>query len=202
MSNKDYVLVIVTSDTCGHCTVFKNNERDPLLNRLENDPRLEVVEVDIINGDASVINNFHPMLRIYVGWFPEFILFKGNSWREHDQPLIGKIMGGFMEKKNVNGIETMKAEYDPNSGAKPTVENILDWINQTLPFGGAPPTSTGRYSSDEMSRVQGSSGTRTSSPRDQIRLPTYGSARRIEKNSRPGGVRMQFRHSQIDSTIN
>ena len=117
------VLVIVTSTTCGHCHDFKSQVRDDLVAKIRETGKVNVVETNFESATAAPGPEYHPSFVSYIGWFPEFILFTGDSWENHDSELKGEIMGGKMTDGKPEWVQ---------GGPRPTVDGITGWINEKL----------------------------------------------------------------------
>lgn len=118
------VLVILTSDTCGHCVIFRKGPRVDVLNALRDQDRVEIVEIHTNNSSGDLGAQNHPDLGSFIAWNPAFLLFTGESWGNHDTPLIGEILGGKKIGSEIRSILTNRPKHDVNG--------IVGWVNKTL----------------------------------------------------------------------
>lgn len=126
MASKKSVFVILTSSTCGHCQTFKSKYRDEVIKRVKDDGKVNFVEINFPTSNSVPGPEYHPDLVKYIGWFPEFIIFTGESWENHSIELIGSIMAG----KMVSGRPEFVQEE-----SRLDVDSIISWINKEVPSG-------------------------------------------------------------------
>lgn len=120
------VLVIVTKDPCGPCSLYKQKHRDNVIDELKKQNNVDIVEInpqatDNINVIAP---SYHNDLIRFMGWFPLFALFTGESWNNKDGSLSGEILGG----KMVNGALQSVTENRPGHD----VNGVVGWVNNAL----------------------------------------------------------------------
>lgn len=119
---KSHILVIFTATSCGACIKYKKIFRDDVLNKLISEGKVSIIEINFPTFNVVLGPEYHPQLKKYIGWFPEFVLFTNESWYNYSTDLIGYIMGG----RIVNG------EAKPEKPIAPNAENVSNWINRTI----------------------------------------------------------------------
>ena len=151
MSN--YIFVIITSDTCGHCTRFVSNHYTDLISRLKLVEGLEIIHIKLENGKYQHLpirmtkDHLH-LISDYVSWFPEFLLVNKNNWY-NNQELEGYVFNG----KINNSKDEMKVEQEPDQNlVKPiTSDKIMEWVTskvtQSMPKTSTQQSRTGILSS-------------------------------------------------------
>ena len=124
MASKKPVFVIITSSTCGHCQTFKTKYRDEVASRIKAEGKANLVEINFPTSNAVPGPEYHPNLVKYIGWFPEFVLFTGESWENHSIDLDGVIMAGAgWDDKGRPKFNQEESRLD--------VEGIISWVNNT-----------------------------------------------------------------------
>ena len=155
---KKSVFVIITSDTCHNCVRFKTDFRNDLLKKLEDSGKINVVEINYQTSQPIQDPNYHPDLSSYIGWFPEFILFTGESWEDRSSKLRGEIMYGNM----INGQPVISP-----GGPKFSVDGIFSWVEEKL--------SENLFKSSKIqSEVHNTNISQIPLPSSAINLPKYG----------------------------
>ena len=116
------VLIIVTSETCAHCVTYKKYYHYQVMDWVKQKKQVNLIELHLSDGLVRLAPEHHPDLKRYVRWFPQFLLFTGESWGNRQGKLDGIIMGGEM----VNGTpETVEEKMPPLNGS-----NIIRWATE------------------------------------------------------------------------
>lgn len=114
-----FVLVLIMSDSCGHCVTFKANQLDQLRKRLSKEFKNVSLEVIQLPTFSSPLPSKYPLsLRNIIAWFPMLVLFPMDEWRS-----------GSLSKFTVfNGIvkEGGKPQYVSKYALD--VDHIFDWM--------------------------------------------------------------------------
>jgi len=119
------VFVAITSSTCGHCHIYRANQREKIVDHLWSKGKVDVVEIHTdTSNPESIGDQYHPNLRKHIGWFPIFFLFTGESWRDHDRPLVGEVLGGYIKDGSSYNVQENRPRHD--------FDGIVGWINNTL----------------------------------------------------------------------
>ena len=146
--------MIITSDTCGHCTRFVSNHYTDLISRLKNIEGLDIIHVKLENSAYKHLSvrmtkdHLYPNFAKYVSWFPEFLLITKNSWY-NNQELEGYVFNGQIN----NSKDEMKVdqESDQNLVRPITSDKIMEWVtskvNQSMPKTSTQQSRTGILSS-------------------------------------------------------
>ncbi len=138
------VFVIITAETCGACAKFKEKGgvREKILRKLN---ELNIVRIEEIvlratttsTPDArELLERYHPNLRVWIGWFPQFLLFTSESWDNKYDPLKGSIFNGTFDPLK---YDQTTREARLATGPKPVqdsrykinADNIVSWIYST-----------------------------------------------------------------------
>jgi len=159
MSTRRPVFVIVTADTCGHCTTFKNKTLPSLKSRILSEGKCSLVEINFPNTNTIPGPEYHPHLKKYIGWFPTFFLFTGSSWSDHSKPLNGIILNGKLEGDEPKFVSSVNLSDD----------SIISWINRSI-------SSNPLFTNDESQSLS----TPTNSPPD-IRLNIKSSNNNLQR---------------------
>jgi hypothetical protein len=127
-------LVVVTSQTCGHCVRYKQEVSAKLIDSLKaysNERRsnklggVDLVQIDLTNTSPSnnvILDRYHQDLKTLIKWFPMFLLFTSQSWKNTTGKLEGIIYNGSLQG----------GEWRP-TGKSPIDEvNIVDWVKNSV----------------------------------------------------------------------
>lgn len=119
------VFVAITSSTCGHCHVYRANQRDKIVDFLKEDGRVEIVEIHANTSDPNSIGSqYHPGLSKLIKWFPIFFVFTGESWNDHNSELVGHVLGGRIENGTSHNVPENRPRHD--------FDGITGWVLQSL----------------------------------------------------------------------
>jgi hypothetical protein len=124
MPKADFVLVIIMSDACGHCKVFKANQMDNLKKRLAKEfDNVALEEITLPSFSSPLPSRYPSSLQGLIGWFPMFMLFEGDDWYEamkNKRKQLSRfiVFNGVMN----NGKPQHQSKHSLN------VENILNWM--------------------------------------------------------------------------
>jgi hypothetical protein len=119
MSNSGFVLVLITSDACGHCRTFKSNQLDTLRKRLYTEFKNVSLELINLPSFSSPVPHQYPQsLKDIIGWFPMFILFPSDEWKS----------GTLSNYIVFNGIVKNKSKPQYVSKYALNVDHIFEWM--------------------------------------------------------------------------
>ena len=119
------VFVAITSNSCGHCHVYRANQREKIAEHLRDGGVVEMVEIHTETMDPNSIGDqYHPDFKKLIGWFPIFFVFTGDSWNDHSKPLIGDVLGGYIKNGTSQNVVENRPRHD--------FDGIVGWINDTI----------------------------------------------------------------------
>lgn len=119
------VFVLIMSDTCGACQLFKKNKLANLRKRLEREP-VDLVEIELTGNNKSQLDQYHPDLKRWVAWFPIMLLFPKNLWNDKTGKLDGAIKNGRMTAEGVKNIPTDNKPVDYSD------RSVIKWVHNNL----------------------------------------------------------------------
>ena len=125
------VLVVVTSDDCGHCATFKRLIWDSLKSKLLSNNNIHLIEISIPRMKTPPGPHYPADLNRWIEWYPTILMFTPKSWNTamtyKSHPLEGVIFNG----KLVDN----KAKHCSSEGC-PTITlneaNFLKWVDDQL----------------------------------------------------------------------
>jgi hypothetical protein len=134
MSAKNYkpVLAITRAEpgVCPACDRYGREVDAKFRELLAKDSRIDVIDLTINESGIYHTKNksikVHPEMKIWVTWWPSFIIFTANSWHNHKNKLQGAIFGGMINGKT-GSPEEIPDDYQPTS-----VRNLMEWVENTL----------------------------------------------------------------------
>jgi len=206
MATSKPIFVIVTSDACAHCHIFRAKELDNVKNRLIKEGKVNIVEINSKTMTANAGDDYHPNLSKYIRWFPTFFLFTADSWNNKNIALVGKVLGGeFVDGPNGQ-------ELKPKPGVGRDVDGITKWVDDTLknPIfqnnnqnnrtqsrSYNPKTPTSGFSNRDLNSALGSYKVNSSVHPESIRsgLPRFGVATPRNPHINPSQLQQQFHPS-------
>jgi hypothetical protein len=118
--------VLVTSDLCMHCSIFKqtilSNLQETIHLKYKN---LDWIHINIPTFELQEEKGYPKGLRNLINWFPIILLIPTDLW-ENDDLTKGfdriKILNGRIR----NGRSEIERKYNIN------LENIIKWLNEEL----------------------------------------------------------------------
>lgn len=113
MSHKP-VLVVVTADNCGGCSVFKQRVMSDLVRDAE--AHVEVVKINLPSMSSPIPPQYPQDLRRLIAWYPTLILIPYTSWRS----------GGNMNGCVFNGEITNGRVISKGGGI--SCQEIIRWV--------------------------------------------------------------------------
>jgi hypothetical protein len=128
MEDSKFVMVLLMSDACGHCTNFKNTQLSTLKSQLKSIlPNVKLVEISLPTMSSPIPDPYPPSLKQFAKWFPTLLMFSQEAWSTssiapHPPLTSGHVFNG----KFING----NVEYSPE--AQMNVENIIQWAKQRI----------------------------------------------------------------------
>lgn len=130
------VLVLIMSKTCGACIGFKRDKWGDLKNYLIKRNDVDIVEITV-DPPSTTLEQYHPDLAKYVGWYPTILLFSGSNWSNKSSSLKGFVKNGKLEGDKVtnvpfevNGMKK-QIDYSPDSIGKWIDNNINNLDTET-----------------------------------------------------------------------
>ena len=170
MTSKKPVFVIVTSGSCGHCKTYKEKQRVELVNRIKSEGKVNLIEIDLPGSRVEIKPEYHPDLTRYIAFFPQFLLFTGESWDNKSGRLEGVSINGEMINDKIELI---------NKPTKSDTNFILNWINlQSAEFRskamGSSQNPNSVNSNYQNSNYQGVNSTRGPSPNNNYQSQNFG----------------------------
>lgn len=121
-----FKLVLVTSDLCMHCSIFKqtilNDLQETILLKYRN---LDWLHINIPTFELHEERGYPKGLRNLVNWFPIILLIPTDLWESDD------LTKGFERIKILNGI-IKNGRSEINRKYNINLENILKWLNEEL----------------------------------------------------------------------
>jgi hypothetical protein len=142
-NKNNYVLVLLMSTACGHCTNFKNTHLSNLKTQLKsNYPNVKLVELSLPTMSSPIPDEYPPSLKQFAKWFPTVLMFTGEEWSaasiEPKQPLTsGYVFNGTFHNGNV--------DYTPENPM--TADAIIQWMNQKISLSNTNPMKV-RYQNE------------------------------------------------------
>jgi hypothetical protein len=121
-SEKMYVLLLITAETCGACMKFKKEHRSNLLSSLSSIPDVFPVEISVAKMSGAELAKYHPRLMKLVSWFPTFLLTTKNQWEDKTSNLSCQILGGEYNSSTDN-FKLIASQMRMDA------PGILAWIN-------------------------------------------------------------------------
>ncbi len=119
------VFVAITSNSCGHCHVYRANQKEKIAEHLRDTGVIEVVEIHTETMDPNSIGDqYHPGLSKLIEWFPIFFVFTDDSWNDHSKTLIGDVLGGYIKNGTSHNVQENRPRHD--------FDGIVGWINKTI----------------------------------------------------------------------
>jgi len=129
------VFVLITAQTCSHCTlVFKPNIWPGLKEQLEADGKVQIVTIDLPTTSSKPDpTKYHKDLSRFIGWFPTMILFPASRWYNRNSELIGIVKNGKIVPPGTNSDGKFIPEHIEMVG-KPDIskDDILKWVDYTI----------------------------------------------------------------------
>jgi hypothetical protein len=143
--NRKPVLVVMTSEACGHCANFKRNVLPYLERDLREDGRVKLITIDLPQLTSKPSREeYHPELRNYLGWFPTMSLFTPDTWYDRRSKLKGVLKDGKLIQ--------MHGTVKPVMGTPNISKNsIMEWVDKTLkehPYFGNNPSNPNHNNND------------------------------------------------------
>lgn len=112
--------ILITSKSCGYCTIFKDNHGKTLNQELNNIPNVDNITIEIPTMSASQIKEVvtYPVpknINRMVGWYPFILMVSSTNWK------LGLKEDLVKEQVDI---------YNPRQGMN--TENIINWVKQNL----------------------------------------------------------------------
>jgi hypothetical protein len=138
---EEFVLVVVTSETCGHCHRYLSQQHQDLISKLSGIGNLNIIHLafnskneikaQVLKGNIDA-RPYLPQIRKIIGWFPEFILSKKNTlmseWKIGTKPDLWIVNGNLMEDTSGG----FSVATDASGGVPLTSEGISRWVTSKL----------------------------------------------------------------------
>lgn len=125
MATSKPVFVGITSNSCGHCHVYRANQKGKIAEHLHDIGIVEMIEIHMDTSDPNSIGSqYHPDLSKLIAWFPIFFVFTGDSWNDHSKPLIGDVLGGYIKDGVSHNVQENRPRHD--------FDGIIGWIKDTI----------------------------------------------------------------------
>jgi hypothetical protein len=125
MAAQKPVFVAITSNSCGHCHVYRANQKGKIAEHLRDVGIVEMIEIHTDTSDPNSIGSqYHPDLSKLIHWFPIFFVFTGDSWNDHSKPLVGDVLGGYIKDGVSHNVGENRPRHD--------FDGIIGWINDTI----------------------------------------------------------------------
>lgn len=81
-------------------------------------------------GEAASRKKVHPQLNDWIGFYPQIMIFEGDSWFNKDSDLRGSVMGGQMkEGRMVPGANN----FDQTDKTQLRNYDVVNWIKTNIP---------------------------------------------------------------------
>lgn len=132
------ICLVITSKTCPHCDTFKKNTWGSLKQKLLNDTKIKLQEIELPTNRSPLGNEYPSELSNYIGWFPTILLITASSWN-NKKGLEVVVFNGIIN----NGVAIL--DPDVNKRKPLTENNIIMWISNILKsdprFNSLPPSS-------------------------------------------------------------
>ena len=127
LNGTQHVFVAWFSSSCPHCVEFKDKHWSELKKKLDNDNRLRIYYITEGSSDTN-ISEVPSDLQNYRWFFPNFLLFNGNTWDESLVNPSSKLSGVAF-----NGpVKYIMGFPKRHSDLVPTSTNIHNWIKHVL----------------------------------------------------------------------
>nr|QBK90078.1 MAG: thioredoxin-fold protein [Pithovirus LCPAC101] len=117
-----YTLIILTSDTCGHCHKFKaSGKQDELGRKLSG--QVDIVNITIASMSSDIDSKYNSKLNELEGkWYPSFYIVNTDSLYNSNDLNIHVMAGDISENKiNLN-----------RSQVSMKVDDIVNWVNSVV----------------------------------------------------------------------
>ena len=121
-----YIFIVVTSDFCKNCTIFKAAYLPNLRAQIIREGKVHITEIDLPTGGKDSLNPKYPSdLKRFIISLPCFILVTEDSW-DQGGPLEGHVFGGVKKEH----------EYLKLPIHRPTsIPNLIGWIEEVVASG-------------------------------------------------------------------
>ena len=129
------VLVVAMARQCRHCLVFKKEWEKELRSKIIQSETVNLIEIESESINEILNPDIYPddLISRWIQWYPTVMMFTGESWKSA-QPrsngstsnhlkLIGYIFGGSISDN----------EIAVPMGTFPSAQNVMAWINETIP---------------------------------------------------------------------
>lgn len=120
-----WYFVMMFAGTCGHCTNFKKDKLNDVLNALKTYPRVKVIQINL-NGMNDVLptnvggENIPVALNNYKIHYPIFILVPPQGWKS------GTLEGTIIFGTKVEGGKITSLPSNPNK------DTLLEWAKSNI----------------------------------------------------------------------
>jgi hypothetical protein len=122
-----FKFVLVTSDSCIHCSIFKQNIltnlQDAIVLKYKN--QLDWLHINIPTFELHEERGYPRGLRNLINWFPIILLIPNDLW-ESDDLTKGLERIRILNGRIRNGKSEIERKYNMN------LEDILRWVNEEL----------------------------------------------------------------------
>jgi hypothetical protein len=139
METPQYIFIMITSETCGHCVRFMNTQYKDLVNKLKDIKGLNVLHILYgtgKNGNAELTYDYvksntnyqNPNISKIISWFPTFMLINMNEWTSPNATLNPKIINGSM----TTGLNGERKSEPSKGGVVLSADKISEWVLNEL----------------------------------------------------------------------
>ncbi len=135
---EEFVLVIVTSETCGHCHRYLSQQHQSLINKLSSAPNLSIIHLAFNSGNETVekilkgsssdgnYSKYLDNIKKFIRWYPEFMLFKKRSLFSKWTP--GTKIDMWILNASISSDPSGNMTIEPIAGIPLTADGISSWV--------------------------------------------------------------------------
>ncbi|MEM5804175.1 MAG: hypothetical protein QW350_05580 [Candidatus Aenigmatarchaeota archaeon] len=124
--SKPYKFIIVTSNSCFHCTRFKKEILSSLQDSIIKKGNIEIIHINIERFDFPS-KGYPKGLKNLVQWYPTFILIPSKYWENIEEGIKTETIFVFNGKYNNEGYAMLLEKR-----RSITLEELLKWIDENI----------------------------------------------------------------------